>query len=150
MLHSEPASAQYHHEDAVLEGQLEGIKDTKPFHFDSFPALASILDNSMIDFNQVSADHANWKFLKTNTILHGFLSKDGADIHRLNDTQWYRVIDLTCSMPQRLCAQTSGNHLFFVGERGARDAARAIAELGHKVRAFKQELIWHFSLLCTP
>jgi hypothetical protein len=53
---------------------------------------------------------------------------------------WARARDLIVNAPDRLTVTLAGNHLFFVGEAGARRTAEALTTLRAEASALSSEL----------
>jgi hypothetical protein len=116
------------------------VEDFKSYDFASLPTIAMIMPNEVADGRHALTDQANWGLFLTNKIMHGDIGGNEVDLDALPDERWFALIDLVREAPERLSVESNGNHFFFVGEAGARETARAVRTLEHRVHAFEAEL----------
>jgi pimeloyl-ACP methyl ester carboxylesterase len=116
------------------------VEDFKSYDFASLPTIAMIMPNEVADGRHALTDQANWGLFLTNKIMHGDIGGSEVDLDALPEERWFALIDLVRAAPERLGVESNGNHFFFVGEAGARETARAVRTLEHRVHAFEAEL----------
>ena len=116
------------------------IEDYKAYDFASFPRIAMVMPNDPMDGRHAVSDEGNWGMFIVNRIVHGDIGRSKVDLEALPGPQWTNLVDLARSAPDRLSRGITGNHFFFVGESGARAAARAVRQLDDEVQAFEAEL----------
>ena len=58
----------------------------------------------------------------------------------LAPAKWTRINDLIHAAPARMTMVMPGNHMFFVGEKGARSTVAALEELRTRMAALTAEL----------
>jgi hypothetical protein len=116
------------------------IQDYKSYDFAGLPMIAMLMPNAAADGRHALTDEANWGLFLVNKIMHGDIGGSGVDLEAMPEDRWFALIDLVHEAPQRLSVEINGNHFFFVGEAGAREAARAVKTVEHRVHAFRAEL----------
>jgi hypothetical protein len=116
------------------------VEDYKSYDFASLPTIAMIMPNEPADGRHALTDQANWGLYLTNKIMHGDIGRSEIDLEEMPEERWFALIDLVRAAPERLSLEANGNHFFFVGEAGARETARAVRTLEHRVHAFDAEL----------
>jgi hypothetical protein len=103
--------------------------DVGAVRYSSFPPLALITHASPLDFRHALTDRATWGFYITQTLCERRLWPRAAEFAALPPERWRRIVELVNGAPGALGATVSGNHLFFVGEPGARETVAAIDAL---------------------
>jgi pimeloyl-ACP methyl ester carboxylesterase len=125
---------------AFIRDHWADVEDFKSYDFARLPTIAMIMPNEVADGRHALTDQANWGLFLTNKIMHGDIGGNEVDLEALPDERWFALIDLVREAPERLSVESNGNHFFFVGEAGARETARAVRTLEHRVHAFEAEL----------
>ncbi|MDP1603388.1 MAG: hypothetical protein Q8M03_09005 [Legionella sp.] len=120
----------YNVDDTLRDGEVYNFKDT--------PWIALIEDDSPTTAKISLFDPACWNFLRSEMIFHTLFSK--RDLTRLSKTSWTKLIQLINELPHHLKVTVSGNHFFFLGEKGARATADQIEVLIFRLNKIKQEL----------
>ncbi|KAH8810872.1 thioesterase domain protein [Xylogone sp. PMI_703] len=123
--------ARYNHEsphlDAFIEDEWEMIADSRADNFGGLPFMTAIYGTAPSDIRHVIVDKVTWGFMLTYKLLADIerwkVEVGAVDIH---DENWRRMIDLIHSAPAKLSHSVNGNHLFFVGEQGAKATADTI------------------------
>jgi hypothetical protein len=116
------------------------VEDYKNYDFASMPTIAALMPNDTADARHALTDQANWGMFLVNKIIHGDIGRSDVDLGELPPDRWFALVDLVRSAPERLTAEVNGNHFFFVGEAGAREAVRALKTLERRVHAFEAQL----------
>jgi thioesterase domain-containing protein len=116
------------------------MEDARSYDYAGFPLVTMIMPNDVDDRQHALVDQGNWGFFITSKIWHGYIAGNGVDLSALPEERWQALIDLVRNAPHRLSMEIDGNHFFFVGESGARETARELRLLEHKVHGFKWEL----------
>jgi hypothetical protein len=127
-------------DDEFVRDHWADVEDFKSYDFASLPTIAMIMPNEVADGRHALTDQANWGLFLTNKITHGDIGGNKVDLDALPEERWFALIDLVRAAPERLSVESNGNHFFFVGEAGARETARAVRTLEHRVHAFEAEL----------
>jgi hypothetical protein len=109
--------------DPMTQAQSYGA-----FAVDTFPLTAVLTNDDPDDVRHALADRGNWALLNGNGLVHRYLQRYGSKESRISTEGWTRLLDISRSLTEQLCRPVKGNHFFFVGESGARDAATALIE----------------------
>lgn len=109
------------------------IQESGIFHFSKLPWIALIRDDSLITSKISSIDPYSWYFLLAQMLYVNYPMV----FTRINPDS-KNIIYFINNLSDELTRTVHGNHLFFVGEKGAKTTADYIDELIHKTKAIKQ------------
>lgn len=111
------------------------VGDSEVSDFASFPWISTLFPDNESDARHALADKAMWGFI--------FTMKLTAMVERAKPIgdSWQRVATLVAAIPDRLSACIEGNHYFFLGEKGARETAKAIASQWETYKVLRSELV---------
>jgi len=115
------------------------MEDSKSYDLQNFPLVATVVTDNVNDSRHALTDQGVWGPYVIGNIF-SYIEKSKVDLKKMSPEKWKAVVNLVRTAPQQLSVGTTGNHFFFVGEAGARNAAQCIIILEEKVRAFKTEL----------
>ena len=140
------ATALRYRDGRFVPDQDADCADTGVWDYASFPALAVMTHDSVVDARHALSDRANWSLHMTQSLGARRLWGGGVNLAKLPATSFAALCDLMSSVPERLSARIPGTHLFFVGEVGARATVHALDEL----RARERELNATLDRLLDP
>lgn len=110
-------------------GLSGGDEHGKEPDFALLPLAAPIVPTSQKDFRHPISDIAGWTYVNTQIVLDRYTMAAAAHGRELPDAAWQRLLALVKNLPERLTARVAGAHLFFIGERGARETVEAVLRL---------------------
>jgi hypothetical protein len=134
------ASAMRYESGAFRADQAGDAEQTGAARYGNFPMLALMTHTSALDSRHALTDRAAWGFYITQSLTETQLFARRSDMGTLSPDGWARALKLAHAAPERLTVTLPGNHLFFVGEDGARRAAAALASLRSEARTLLREL----------
>lgn len=129
-----------HHKDGFVPSGWAYIEDSKSHDPSSYPLMTTILTNNIVDARHALTDQALWSSYLIGHLYANYLDNPAPTPDNVAPQDWLCIVNLLRDAPQRLSVATSGNHFFFVGEAGARQAAADIAFLAQQVQTFLSEL----------
>ena len=129
-----------HHDDGFIPSGLTFIEDSKGYDLASFPLMTTILTDNIIDSRHALTDQALWSPFLIGHIYAQYFEKQNLTPESIGVKKWRATVKLLRAAPQQLSTETTGNHLFFVGEVGAKEAASNIAQLEQRVHSFRGKL----------
>jgi pimeloyl-ACP methyl ester carboxylesterase len=129
-----------------VDGSWIDADDARAYDYDSLPIMASITNGSVcgptvLDIVHALADQANWGFLLTNKLV--------ADVRRAQPNpswvgaqpeRWRELNALIHDAPAQLAFSVEGDHLFFVGEKGAKQTADVVVTLVDRAASINAKL----------
>ena len=106
----------------------EDEEDTRVFDYGRYPPIAILTHASSLDSRHALTDRAVWGFVMIKSLSEALIGrvKNAAG---MAPESWARARDLIVNAPDRLTVTLAGNHLFFVGEAGARRTAETLTSL---------------------
>lgn len=107
---------------------------------DDLPLAAPIVPTDQRDFRHALGDVAGWAHVNTQVVRRAYDKVFAASGRSMDAATWKEFSALVADLPNRLSARVTGGHLFFVGERGARDSTTATIELSERVRGLRTEI----------
>ena len=117
----------------------EEVEEAKPYDFQNFPLVAMIMPGSAVDGRHAMTDSSAWAVFIANKIMRDYCK--GVDLKKLPEEKFRSLVNLIRTAPQQLSTEVyKGNHFFYVGESGAREAVVQVMVLEEKVHAMKSEL----------
>ncbi len=134
------ASAMRYEAGRFVPDPAGDAEDTGASRYEAFPPLAVMTHASPIDPHHALVDRAAWGFYIAQTLAARHLFAHVKDFSALEPTEWQRLLSVVHGAPERLTGVLPGNHLFFVGEEGARATASALKELLPRAQAISAEL----------
>lgn len=116
----------------------QALDDTGVFRFSHTPWIGLISDDSTSLERIALIDPSNWNYLRSEMIYHQILFY--ANISK-NANKFAISKRILSQIPQHFSDTVHGNHLFFVGKKGARETAQKIETLLQKMDSTKQNLV---------
>ena len=134
------ASAMRYEDGAFVHAPQRDADETGAFAYGQYPPLAVLTHDSPVDPHHALVDRAVWGFYLTQQLAQAYLFQRVADIGELAPEQWQAIVRLIHGAPERLTLTMPGNHMFFVGEAGARQTVAALQELRARAASLGAEL----------
>lgn len=116
----------------------ETLKESGIFDFSKLPWIAQIHDDSPVTMKISLIDPYSWYFLLTQMLYQNYLKNIKVDT--LDDANYGRLSDLINSIPKELTMVVHGNHMFFVGQKGAAETADNIDHLIDSANRIRKQL----------
>jgi hypothetical protein len=117
----------------------EDEEDTHVFDYGRYPRIAVLTHASSLDSRHALTDRAVWGFVMIKSLSEALIARV-KNTGGMASEPWARARDLIVNAPDRLTVTLAGNHLFFVGEAGARRTAEALTTLRAEASALSSEL----------
>lgn len=96
------------------------LADTQAFHYADFPPLALMTHDGVIDFSHALMDAGAWGFYITQAMCARLVFPQADRLGAVRPEDWHRVVQRLRAAPRELTMIMPGNHMFFMGEAGAR------------------------------
>lgn len=129
----------YHYEDnKFIFNVNKTLKESGVFDFSKLPWIAQIHDDSPITMKLSLIDPYGWYFIFTQMLYQNYLKN--FDLNTLNAHNANQLAIFINSIPKELTMTVHGNHLFFVGQKGAEETAEKIDSLINSVNLIKAKL----------
>lgn len=124
------------------------LETTEPNGYDDmvhYPYIAAIRPTSPADLRHALTDSAAWGLILTTKLTVDVTRAIGGNARRWpagdEDEVWHAVQKLVLSAPTRLTSEVvHGNHMFFLGERGARATAQSMDRLIREAGTLGREM----------
>ena len=113
---------------------------TGAWQYKSFPPLALMTHEAWADARHALIDRSTWGFYISQSLSETRVFARVKDFSKLAPTQWKQVNDLIHGAPERLTMVMPGNHMFFVGEPGAKATVEALKEIRRRAAALDAAL----------
>jgi hypothetical protein len=133
------AGMRYRNEGFVSAPQ-EDAEDTEVFAYSRCPLIAVLTHASPLDPRHALTDGAVWGFLIVKSLAEARILTRAKDAASMDAAKWARAREIIAGAPARLTLTLPGNHMFFVGEAGARRTAVALTRIRAEVGALCSEL----------
>jgi hypothetical protein len=134
------ASDMRYRNESFVSAQREDVEDTQVFAYDRYPSIAVLTPASPLDPRHALTDGAVWGFLIAKSLAEARVLTRVKDIAGMDAAKWVRAREIIAGAPDRLTLTLPGNHLFFVGEAGARRTVAALARIRAEASALFSEL----------
>jgi hypothetical protein len=95
---------------------------------------------SPLDPRHALTDGAVWGFLMVKSLAEARILPRARDAGDKDAAKWARARQIIADAPDRLTLTLPGNHLFFVGEAGARRTVAALTRIRAEAAALFSEL----------
>jgi hypothetical protein len=134
------ASALKFENGVFLPDPLGDQNGTGAWEYASFPPLALMTHEAPADARHALMDRSTWGFYISQTLSETRVFPRVKDFSKLLPAQWKTINDLVHGAPARLTMVMPGNHMFFVGEPGAKATVAALKELRSRAASLRKEL----------
>ena len=125
---------------AFMPDPLGDQDGTGAWRYASFPPLALLTHEAATDARHALMDRATWGFYISQNLSETHVFARVKNLLKLPPERWRRINDLVHGAPARLTIVMQGNHMFFVGETGARATVAALKDLRGRAAALDAEL----------
>lgn len=129
----------YRNRQFVRDDQ-EDFQDTGAWNYSGFPLVALIMQNSPLDPRHALMDRGVWSLYISQVIYQNYLVCQGANFTSVSTSKWQQLVDLVRTAPDQLSTTVEGNHMFFVGELGARATVDGLNYLKQKVKGLSETI----------
>jgi hypothetical protein len=134
------ASALKRENGVFVPDPLGDQQGTGAWQYSSFPPLALMTHEAWADARHALMDRSTWGFYISQTLSETRVFARVKDFSKLAPARWKQINDLIHAAPERLTMVMPGNHMFFVGEPGAKATAEALKELRRRAAALDAAL----------
>jgi hypothetical protein len=134
------ASALKRENGAFVPDPLGDQQGTGAWRYSSFPPLALMTHEAWADARHALMDRSTWGFYISQNLSETRVFARVKDFSKLAPAQWKQINDLIHGAPERLTLVMPGNHMFFVGEPGAKATVEALKELRRRAVALDAAL----------
>jgi hypothetical protein len=134
------ASAMRYNNGTFIPDPLGDQHQTGAWRYSALPPLALMTHEAKLDARHALMDRATWGFYITQSLSEARVFAQATSPSVLAPAKWTRINDLIHAAPARLTMIMPGNHMFFVGEKGARSTVAALEELRTRMAALIAEL----------
>lgn len=134
------AGGTHYENGAFVTDPLADAEDTGAFRYAGFPPMAVLTHESPLDARHAFMDRAAWGFYTTQALSENFIYSKVKDFSALPREHWHKLNALIREAPSQLTMVLPGNHMFFIGEVGARKTVDALIELRKRSAALVAEL----------
>lgn len=134
------ASAMRLSNGAFISDPLGDQHQTGAWRYSDFPPLVLMTHEAKLDARHALMDRATWGFYMTQSLSEARVLAQVKSPSALAPAKWTRINDLIHAAPARLTMVMPGNHMFFVGEKGARSTVAALEELRTRTASLIAEL----------
>jgi hypothetical protein len=124
----------------LVEDVEEALADLRTFAFSDYPLTGMVIPGSPADARHGLTDQASWSFFNAQVIHQRHFAHEQRSASPLPEASWHALKAITADLPTRLTRHVDGGHFMFLGEDGARQTARWIAELHGEIEEVHKEL----------
>lgn len=118
----------YHYENNKFIFNIDKtIKESGVFDFSKLPWIAQIHDDSPVTMKISMIDPYSWYFILTQMLYQNYLNK--IDSKAPKTANFDKIRGLIDNIPTKLTMTVHGNHMFFVGQKGAKETADKVEDL---------------------
>lgn len=123
------ASAMRYRDGAFVSEAAEDAREIGTARYQAFPPLAVMTHASAIDARHALTDRATWGVYITLQLCENLVFTHADKLAALAPEAWAAVVEHVGHAVQRLSATLPGNHMFFLGEDGARRTVQTLKHL---------------------
>lgn len=124
----------------IVTDHKMSYEDKKFYEFNEYPLVASISGNSSIAPYHPVVDKSTWSFLVIRKIYHDYFVKAQSSGFNFRNEDIKTFIDYINDLPDRLHKSINGNHLLFIGQKGASEVAEYIDYFYSEITLIKTEI----------
>ena len=123
------ASAMRYMNGAFVVNPADDAREVGTAQYASFPPLALMTHASPIDARHALTDRSTWGVYITQRLCETLVFSRPKALAALPAERWTLLIEHVRNAAQRLSATLPGNHMFFLGEDGARKTVQTLKQL---------------------
>ncbi len=123
------ASAMRFQNGTFVSDAAADAREVGASQYDAFPPLALMTHASPIDARHALTDRATWGVFITQQLCETHVFPRASNLSALEPERWTLLVQHVRDAAGRLSVTLPGNHMFFVGEDGARRTVLALKQL---------------------
>ncbi|MFG1186295.1 hypothetical protein [Xanthobacter aminoxidans] len=120
------ASAMRYRDEAFVPDPAADAREVGTAQYRAFPPLALMTHASAIDARHALTDRSTWGVYITQQLCEGFVFSQPDKLAALSAETWAALVEHVRTVAARLSATLPGNHMFFLGETGARRTVQTL------------------------
>lgn len=120
------ASAMRYRDGAFVPDPAGDAREVGTAQYRAFPPLALITHASAIDARHALSDRTTWGVYITQQLCEGLVFSQAERLAALPSEKWASLVEHVRAAAPRLSATLPGNHMFFLGENGAKTTVRTL------------------------
>lgn len=120
------ASAMRYRDGAFVPDPAGDAREVGTARYRAFPPLALMTHASAIDARHALTDRSTWGVYITQQLCEGLVFSQPDKLAALPPETWALLVEHVGHAAQRLSATLPGNHMFFLGENGARRTVQTL------------------------
>jgi hypothetical protein len=120
------ASARRYRDGAFVSDPAGDAREVGTAQYRAFPPLALMTHASAIDARHALTDRSTWGVYITQQLCEGLVFSQADKLAALPSEKWALLVEHIGHAAQRLSATLPGNHMFFLGENGARRTVQTL------------------------
>jgi hypothetical protein len=120
------ASAMRYRDGAFVSDPAGDAREVGTAQYRAFPPLALMTHASPIDARHALTDRSTWGVYITQQLCEVLVFSQAEKLAALPSEKWALLVEHVRHAAQRLSATLPGNHMFFVGENGARRTVQTL------------------------
>lgn len=134
------ASAMRFRDGAFVPDPAGDALEVGAAHYRTFPPLALMTHGAQSDARHALTDRSAWGVYITQQVCEDMVFSKPADLARRPPEKWAALVDLVGDAARRLSVTLPGNHMFFVGEAGARRTVMSLEHLRAASAHLREEI----------
>jgi hypothetical protein len=134
------ASATRYRNGAFAADAAGDAREVGTAQYRAFPPLALMTHASAIDARHALTDHSTWGVYITQQLCETLVFARPGDLAALSAEKWKLLLAHASGATQRLSATLPGNHMFFLGEAGARRTVQTLKLLRQRAADVAREI----------
>lgn len=123
------ASAMRYTNGTFASNPAEDAREVGTAQYGSFPPLALMTHASPVDARHALTDRSTWGVYITQRLCEALVFSQPKALAALPVERWTLLSEHVRNAAQRLSATLPGNHMFFLGESGARKTVQTLKQL---------------------
>lgn len=120
------ASAMRYRNGAFVSDPAGDAREVGAARYRDFPPLALMTHASPVDARHALMDRSTWGVYITQQLCEALVFSRTNKLAALPSDKWALLVDHVSNAAQRLSATLPGNHMFFLGENGARKTVQTL------------------------
>lgn len=120
------ASAMRYRDGSFVPDPAGDALEVGTANYRAFPPLALMTHASAIDARHALTDRSTWGVYITQQLCEGLVFSQTDKLAALPPEKWASLVEYVGHAAQRLSATLPGNHMFFLGESGARRTVQTL------------------------
>lgn len=134
------ASAMRFRNGAFVSDSAADARDVGASQYSAFPPLALMTHSSRLDARHALTDRATWGFFITQQLCETHIFSRANSLAALSPEKWVLLVEHVKDAAGQLSVILPGNHMFFVGEDGAKKSVVALKQLRQATADISREI----------